>query len=469
MPKTEIDYSNTIFYKIQCNNPDVKDVYIGHTTNFVQRKHAHKRSCTHDKSANYNCKVYNVIAQYGAWNNWKMEIIAFHECADHYAARKIEQQYFEKYNATLNSIEPLPKPKVIPPKETQIKPDRKRSHCENCNVYFSTINAHVIHNRTNKHIKMVATNIKKATHNSSKNSTNFVCAKCHYKCNRKGDFNKHLRSVKHNTTNTTNLQHSYSCHCGKIYNHRASLYNHKKACTYTPQTPGENIPSATEPSSAKLLVLVKELMVQMAAKDKHQDELIKQNLELQNTMRELIPHIGNNNSTTNTNCHNNHTFNIQMFLENECKNAISIQDFIQSIEINMNHLVAMSKDGYVDSISNVLVNALNQLAVTDRPLHCTDLKRETVYVKDMETWNKRTADAPIMNDMINSIENKHFAQIKQYVREHPQSQVLDTPEYNFYNKACMNSLGNCEDHGKLNKKICKKVLPEVKLDKATAT
>ena len=207
----------------------------------------------------------------------------------------------------------------------------------------------------------------------------------------------------------------------------------------------------------------------MAAKDKHQDELIKQNMELQNTMRELIPHIGNNNSTTNTNCHNNHTFNIQMFLENECKNAISIQDFIQSLEINMNHLVAISKDGYVDCISNVLVQALNQLAVTDRPLHCTDLKRETVYVKDMETWNKSTADAPIMNDMINSIENKHYAQVKQYVREHPQSQVLDTPEYNFYNKACMNSLGNCEDHGKLNKKICKKVLPEVKLDKATAT
>ena len=158
-----------------------------------------------------------------------------------------------------------------------------------------------------------------------------------------------------------------------------------------------------------------------------------------------------------------------MFLENECKNAISIQDFIKSIEINMSHLVAISKDGYVDSISNVLIQALNQLAITDRPLHCTDLKREIIYIKDDAKWNKSTGDAKQMSDVINSIENKHFEQIKQYVREHPQSQILDTPEYNFYNKACMNSLGNCEDHDKLNKKICKKVLPEVKLDKTIAS
>jgi len=206
------------------------------------------------------------------------------------------------------------------------------------------------------------------------------------------------------------------------------------------------------------------LIAQMAAKDKHQDELIKQNAELQNTMREMIPHIGNNN---NTNSHN--TFNIQMFLENECRNAISIQDFIKSIEINMSHLVAISKDGYVDSISNVLIQALNQLAVTDRPLHCTDLKREIVYIKNNTQWNKSTADATPMNEVIISIEDKHYAQVKKYVREHPQSQILDTPEYNFYNKACMNSLGNCEDHDKLNKKICKKVLPQVKLDKSVTS
>jgi hypothetical protein len=264
----------------------------------------------------------------------------------------------------------------------------------------------------------------------------------------------------------------YKCICGNEYKHASSLSKHKKGCTYTPpSSPEENIQTTIEPiepNSADLLILVKELMIQMAAKDKQQDELIKQNMELQNTMREMIPHIGNNNtSTTNTN--SNNTFNVQLYLENECKDAISLQDFIRNIEINMSHLVAISKDGYVDSISNLLIQSLNKMAITDRPLHCTDLKRETVYIKDMETWNKSTADAPIMNGLINSIENKYYAEVKQYVRDNPQARELDTPEYNFYAKACVHSLGNYEDHDKLNKKIYKKVLPEIKLDKSTAS
>jgi len=264
---------------------------------------------------------------------------------------------------------------------------------------------------------------------------------------------------------------SFSTKSIKNFKTRSGLWKHKKGCTYTPPSSHEeNIQTTIEPiapNSAELLILVKELMIQMAAKDKQQDELIKQNMELQNTMREMIPHIGNNNSTTNTN--SNNTFNVQLYLENECKDAISLQDFIRNIEINMSHLVAISKDGYVDSISNLLIQSLNKMAITDRPLHCTDLKRETVYIKDMETWNKSTADAPIMNGLINSIENKYYAEVKQYVRDNPQARELDTPEYNFYAKACVHSLGNYEDHDKLNKKIYKKVLPEIKLDKTTAS
>jgi hypothetical protein len=292
------------------------------------------------------------------------------------------------------------------------------------------------------------------TNNSSKFFTSFVCEKCDYKCSRKGDYNKHLRSVKHNTTNTTNIQHSYSCDCGKIYNHRASLYNHKKSCTYTPPSstlcPENTITYAiehVEPNSVELMVLVKELM--------------KQNMELQNTMKEMIPHLGNNNTINS----HNPTFNVQFFLENDCKNAQSIQEFVKSIEIDHGHLVAMTKDGYVDTISNILIQALNKMAITDRPLHCTDLKRETVYIKDKESWNKSTADAPLMNRIITCIETGCVVEVKNYVDENPESNELDTPEYNFYHKAYWNTLGAGEDAIKLNKKIYKNVLPEVKLDK----
>jgi len=311
-----------------------------------------------------------------------------------------------------------------------------------------------------------------------KNAKNYECEKCNFICSKQSNFNMHLTTAKHirlinaNSSLLENMPTEYKCICGNEYKHASSLSKHKKGCTYTPpSSPEENIQTTIEPiepNSADLLILVKELMIQMAAKDKQQDELIKQNMELQNTMRELIPHIGNNNtSTTNTN--SNNTFNVQLYLENECKDAISLQDFIRNIEINMSHLVAISKDGYVDSISNLLIQSLNKMAITDRPLHCTDLKRETVYIKDMETWNKSTADAPIMNGLINSIENKYYAEVKQYVRDNPQARELDTPEYNFYAKACVHSLGNYEDHDKLNKKIYKKVLPEVKLDKTTAS
>ncbi len=300
----------------------------------------------------------------------------------------------------------------------------------------------------------------------------FNCEKCNYGCSKKGDFNKHILSAKHNAETVGN---DYSCsHCAKNFKTRSGLWKHKKSCTYTPPSPPpcpENSITYTiehvEPKSAELLVLVKELMVQMAAKDKQQDELIKQNMELQNTMKEMIPHIGNNNNTNTTNV-NGPTFNVQFFLENDCRNAQSIQEFVKSIEFNHEHLVSMTKDGYVDTISNILIQALNKMAVTDRPLHCTDLKRETVYIKDKESWNKSTADAPLMNRVINCIEQGCVIEVKNYVDQTPESKELDTPEYQFYHKAHWNTLGAGEDSNKLNKKIYKKVLPQVKLEKKPA-
>ena len=305
----------------------------------------------------------------------------------------------------------------------------------------------------------------------------FECAICDYRCINKKDYNKHLLTRKHNIA--TNQQPVEVClsklaceYCKKEYKDRSGLWRHKKTCKCTRFSPPENTITynVEEPKTADLMVLVKELMVQMTVKDKQQDELVKrqeelvkQNAELQNTMRELIPHIGNTtNNTNNTNSHN--TFNIQMFLDNECKNAISIQDFIQSIEINMSHLVAMSKDGYVDSISNVLIKAFNDLAVTARPLHCTDLKRETVYVRNNDTWNKSTADTSVIGKVITTVENKHLLGIKNYIEDTPDSQVMDTPEHEFYHTTYWNTLGCGEDNAKLNKKIFKKILPSVKLD-----
>jgi hypothetical protein len=302
-----------------------------------------------------------------------------------------------------------------------------------------------------------------------RNANIFECEKCNFTCSKQSNFNNHLITAKHkNRTNRTEQvpenANTFDCECGRKYNARNSLWYHKKKCTYTSTLPHENtIVYVTEEKpqpimergSGELIVLVKELMLQLTAKD-------KQLAELQNTVKEMIPHLGNNNNINS----NNTTFNVQLYLENECKDALSIQEFVKRIEINMDHLRTIAKDGYVDSVSNILIKALNNMDITERPLHCTDLKRETVYIKNNETWNKSTADEPIMNHVINSIENKHYAVVKHYVQTTPAARELDTPEYNFYAKACVHALGNYEDHDKLNKKIYKKVLPEIKLDKS---
>ena len=239
MPKQDIDYSNTIFYKIYCKDANVKELYVGHTTNFVQRKHCHKQTCNNEKNANHNLKVYKCIRDNGGWNNWKMDIIGFHECYDHYEARKVEQSYFESLNATLNSIEPLPKPKPRP-----IAKEKKEKHtwnCDTCGTICQTEKQFLIHQESNKHKRNLNNETKK-----TKRSEQFHCEKCNYNTSRNSQYIRHLSTLKHkiltNTYEAAPKSSKYSCECGKDYKHRQSLYAHKKKCL------SENIVTDSNPN-----------------------------------------------------------------------------------------------------------------------------------------------------------------------------------------------------------------------------
>jgi len=204
MPKIPMDYSNTIFYKIYCIDPSINELYIGHTTNFVQRKHAHKQGCNNVKSPNYKCKLYQVMRENNGWDNWKMDIIAFHECDNLLGAKIQEQKYYEEYKATLNSIEPLPKPKPKIIKDV-VKKEKKIFYCNKCNIHFNSSKAQDVHNTTKKHIKNSAIDneeIKNAL--IPKNAYKFVCKKCNYSCSKQSDWNRHIMRLKHTTeTNET--------------------------------------------------------------------------------------------------------------------------------------------------------------------------------------------------------------------------------------------------------------------------
>jgi len=210
-----------------------------------------------------------------------------------------------------------------------------------------------------------------------------VCEKCDYICCKKGDFNKHLQSKKHNTTNTTNIQPivAHICLCGNVYNHRASLYNHKKKCDYdenkiidSKQTNNNVIPIDHASLTEKMIELV-----------------MSKNQEFMTVFMEKIVHMLPSITNTHTNSHNtNNQFNIQMFLNDHCKNAMNISDFIKSLPITAKHYENTKDNGLADTLTTLMVDGLNNLNVVERPIHCTDQKRKVMYVKDNDKWEKDT-------------------------------------------------------------------------------
>jgi hypothetical protein len=197
--KTAIDYSTTIIYKITCKDTNIKELYVGHTTNFVQRRQAHKQECINNNA----CKLYAIIREHGGWNNWIMEIVHFFTCNDQYEARTKEQEYFVLLKATLNSIEPMPTSNPMPK------------------------------------INVIENDSKFASEKSS--SKKYHCECCDYGTSRKSSICKHYSTTKHiKTTDNTIVAKScttgYTCDiCKKTFNDRTGLWRHNKKCTPNPE------------------------------------------------------------------------------------------------------------------------------------------------------------------------------------------------------------------------------------------
>ena len=191
-----------------------------------------------------------------------------------------------------------------------------------------------------------------------------------------------------------------------------------------------------------------------------QQEYQKTQQEYQQTIKEMIPKIGNNNTTNN-----NNQFNLQMFLNEDCKNALNIKDFVNSLQLSIKDLTDTGKLGYVDGISRIFVNALNDMDVTERPIHCTDIKRETVYIKDADKWEKEGTENSKLKKTIRDIENKNIRMIPKWQEENPESRIMDTRQADELMEISINALGGKEEKEKSEKKIVKNVLKEVIIDK----
>ncbi len=214
---------------------------------------------------------------------------------------------------------------------------------------------------------------------SPKLAKKFYCESCDYGCSKESDYNKHIMTRKHKKEINGNvgneqIAHKYECDvCNKEFKTNSGLWKHKKKCSIGQ---GENNTKNTD------FDIDKELLIKMLLKN--QDVMAK--------IAEAMPQLGNNshntNTTTNTNSHNTNNFNIQMFLNDHCKNAMNLTDFIHSLPITNETYDSTIDNGLTKTITSMMVNGLNDLDILQRPIHCTDTSRKTLYVKDSDTWEK---------------------------------------------------------------------------------
>ncbi len=245
-----------------------------------------------------------------------------------------------------------------------------------------------------------------------KSPKSFYCEKCDYECYNKKDFSKHLSTRKHSTDKMDNPKVlksplTYSCStCNKTYKYQSGLCKHKKTCT---QTLNGIIRGPTDDMNF-LTNLVKELV-------SVNHNIVKQNEELQKQVVELAnkeTHQTINNTTNN----NNQRFNINVFLNEKCKDAINFSDFVKNIQISYQDLENNAHLGFVNGISKIFIDNLKQLDITERPIHCTDVKRETMYIKDENTWTKQ-ADDEKLQKAIQTVSYRSMGKLAEWKKENP--------------------------------------------------
>ncbi len=288
----------------------------------------------------------------------------------------------------------------------------------------------------------------------------FECLCCNYNTCNKKDYVKHLTTLKHKNNENTNdtnekspkIPKPFQCDCGKIYKHKPSLYNHKKKCNYIEENNNDTI--ITDENN----VDYKKLLLSLVNDNKDMKNII---FEQQKQIGELLPKIGNTiNNTTNNMTKNK--FNINVFLNEQCKHAISIEKFIDSIEVSLKNLLTTSNKGLGEGITNLIIDNMNKLSLYERPLHCTDKKRETLYIKSDDpgssnsSW-KKDNEHEELNLALRKLSHKQIQSIKEWTDANPNYMNNDRlkDEYIRLITKCSTDINECRE--KIIKNVCDKV------------
>jgi len=347
------------------------------------------------------------------------------------------------------------------------------------------------------------------TKNEENNAQTFSCKKCDYSTCKKYDYNRHLLTRKHIllTKNEENFAQDFSCkfcnyvtsikynynrhisscgqsnevknadneeknaptyicsNCSAIYNSKQGLWSHKKKCKIVNN---KNEPVQTTELTTMFVTLMKQNNEFKELIMEQNQKIIEKDNELKNVIIELsnkekvIYNTVNSNINTQTN-----NFSISLFLNEQCKDALNITDFVNSLNIEFEDLEYVGNNGYVEGITNIFMKGLKDLDIYKRPIHCTDIKRETIYIKDEDVWEKDTKDNSKIKKIIGKIAHKNIMKISPWQHAHPECNILDSNAYNLHMRIMKQSLnGGPVDKSERNDyKIIKNIARTVFVDK----
>jgi len=308
---------------------------------------------------------------------------------------------------------------------------------------------------------------------SAKNMFLFECKSCHFTTCKKGDYNRHLQTLKHKNKEILindvkiSVNKIFECICGKIYKHNQSLFNHKKKCVFVKEETNNDISNnqltlnnthisnniITQETIIKLINESTDIKNLLITQQQQLFEQHKQLIEQQKQLVEIVPKIGNNITNNNT-ANIKQKFNINIFLNEQCKDAINMNDFIKKIQLTLNNLDFTKHHGLAEGLSNIFIENMNKLSVYQRPMHCTDTKRETLYIKDDNNWSKDGAKEKLKK-AIKSASSKNYKALQKWRDNNPD--FMENDDKKDYFVHVISAIGKSTDSidDKIIKNLCK--------------
>jgi hypothetical protein len=308
-----------------------------------------------------------------------------------------------------------------------------------------------------------------------KNAEMFHCEKCDFTCSKMSNWNAHISTRKHQKVINGNFitipaADDTTCQCGKQFKHLSGLCRHRKKCRFfeLQQTQENTEPDQSEPAVivANNQDLIMEILKQ---NNEFKNLLVEQNTKLMEQNIKIMEMSKPTNVIHNTTTNNNTQFNLNLFLNETCKDAVNMVDFVNNLKLEIKDLENVGRQGYIEGITNIIMKSLTTIEVSKRPIHCTDLKREIMYIKDDNEWNKDTSEKTQLRKFIGKVANKNLLQLEEWRELNPDCKNPGHQKYDFCIDMYKNALGGYgnEEQNKFDDKIIRNIAKCVLVDKTS--